>query len=89
MVFERFCDFIADIFQTDKDSLSRETSFSEDLEAEEEDWQEMFMIIEEEFDISLSENDVADIDTLGELSDLIEDKMFNQLGYFRKITIRD
>lgn len=78
MVFERFCDFIADIFQTDKDSLSRETSFSEDLEAEEEDWQEMFMIIEEEFDISLSENDVADIDTLGELSDLIEDKMFNQ-----------
>ena len=78
MVFKRFCDFIADIFQTDKDSLSRETSFSEDLGAEEEDWQEMFMIIEEEFDISLSENDVADIDTLGELSDLIEDKMFNQ-----------
>ena len=78
MVFERFCDFIADIFQTDKDSLSRETSFSEDPGAEEEDWQEMFMIIEEEFDISLSENDVADIDTLGELSDLIEDKMFNQ-----------
>ena len=78
MVFERFCDFIADIFQTDKDSLSRETSFSEDLGAEEEDWQEMFMIIEEEFDISLSENDVAYIDTLGELSDLIEDKMFNQ-----------
>ena len=78
MVFERFCDFIADIFQTDKDTLSRETSFSEDLGAEEEDWQEMFMIIEEEFDISLSENDVADIDTLGELSDLIEDKMFNQ-----------
>ena len=78
MVFERFCDFIADIFQTDKDSLSRETSFSEDLGAEEEDWQEMFMIIEEEFDISLSENDVADIDTLGELSDLIEDKMSNQ-----------
>ena len=78
MVFERFCDFIADIFQTDKDSLSREPSFSEDLGAEEEDWQEMFMIIEEEFDISLSENDVADIDTLGELSDLIEDKMFNQ-----------
>ena len=78
MVFERFCDFIADIFQTDKDSLSRETSFSEDLGAEEEDWQEMFMIIEEEFDISLSENDVADIYTLGELSDLIEDKMFNQ-----------
>ena len=78
MVFERFCDFIADIFQTDKDSLSRATSFSEDLGAEEEDWQEMFMIIEEEFDISLSENDVADIDTLGELSDLIEDKMFNQ-----------
>ena len=78
MVFERFCDFIADIFQTDKDSLSRETSFSEDLGAEEEDWQEMFMILEEEFDISLSENDVADIDTLGELSDLIEDKMFNQ-----------
>ena len=78
MVFERFCDFIADIFQTDKDSLSRETSFTEDLGAEEEDWQEMFMIIEEEFAISLSENDVADIDTLGELSDLIEDKMFNQ-----------
>ena len=77
MVFERFCDFIADIFQEDKDSLTKETSFSEDLGAEEEDWQEMFMIIEEEFDIQLKAEDIADIDTLGELSELIESKIFN------------
>lgn len=77
MVFERFCDFIAEIFQTDKDSLTQETSFSEDLGAEEEDWQEMFMIIEEEFDILLKPEDTADIDTIGELAGLIESKIFN------------
>ena len=78
MVFERFCDFIADIFQVDKDTLTPETSFTEDLAAEEEDWQEILMIIEEEFDISLSIDDVADIDTIGELSDFIEQKVFNE-----------
>ncbi len=77
MVFERFCDFIAEIFQTDKDSLTQETSFSEDLGAEEEDWQEMFMIIEEEFDILLKPEDTADIYTIGELAGLIESKIFN------------
>ncbi len=78
MIFERFCDFIVDIFQVEKDTLTKETSFSEDLGAEEEDWQEIFMIVEEEFDILLTPEDVADIDTLGEISELIEHKIFNE-----------
>ena len=72
MVFERFCDFIADIFQTDKDSLSRETSFSEDLGAEEEDWQEMFMIIEEEFDIEIPQEAAENIVTVGDAVEQIK-----------------
>lgn len=78
MVFERFCDFIADIFQVEKDSLTKKTSFSEDLEAEEEDLQELLMIIEEEFDITLSMEEISEIDTIGELSDLIEGQLFGE-----------
>ncbi len=78
MVFERFCDFIADIFQVEKDTLTKKTSFSEDLEAEEEDLQELLMIIEEEFDITLSMEEISEIDTIGELSDLIEGQLFGE-----------
>lgn len=78
MVFERFCDFIADIFQVEKDTLTRKTSFSEDLEAEEEDLQELLMIIEEEFDISLTMEEISEIDTIGELSDRIENQLFGE-----------
>ncbi len=78
MVFERFCDFIADIFQVEKDTLTKKTSFSEDLEAEEEDLQELLMIIEEEFDIPLSMEEISEIDTIGELSDLIEGQLFGE-----------
>ena len=78
MVFERFCDFIADIFQVEKDTLTKKTSFSEDLEAEEEDLQELLMIIEEEFDITLSMEEISEIDTIGELSDHIEGQLFGE-----------
>ena len=78
MVFERFCDFISDIFQVEKDTLTKKTSFSEDLEAEEEDLQELLMIIEEEFDITLSMEEISEIDTIGELSDLIEGQLFGE-----------
>ena len=78
MVFERFCDFIADIFQVEKDTLTKKTSFSEDLEAEEEDLQELLMIIEEEFDITLSMEEISEIDTIDELSDLIEGQLFGE-----------
>ena len=78
MVFERFCDFIADIFQVEKDTLTKKTSFSEDLEAEEEDLQELLMIIEEEFDISLTLEEISEIDTIGELSDRIENQLFGE-----------
>ncbi len=78
MVFERFCDFIADIFQVEKDTLTKKTSFSEDLEAEEEDLQELLMIIEEEFDISLTMEEISEIDTIGELSDRIENQLFGE-----------
>ena len=78
MVFERFCDFIADIFQVEKDTLTKKTSFQEDLESEEEDLQELLMIIEEEFDITLSMEEISEIDTIGELSDLIEGQLFGE-----------
>lgn len=78
MVFERFCDFIADIFQVEKDTLTKKTSFSEDLEAEEEDLQELLMIIEEEFDISLTMEEISEIDTIGELADRIENQLFGE-----------
>lgn len=78
MIFERFCDFIADIFQVEKDTLKKDTSFSEDLGAEEEDFRELLLIIEEEFDLSFPEEELFETETIGELADKVESRIFGE-----------
>ena len=60
-------------FGVDKDSLSRDTSFVDDLNADSLDVVELSMTIEDEFGIGeISEEDLKNIKTIGDLVDYVE-----------------
>ncbi len=74
MVYEKLCEILEDIFELDEGFLTKETSFSETLNADMEDLIELSLIIEEEFDILVSETELEDVETVGDLEKLIEQK---------------
>ncbi len=74
MVYEKLCEILEDIFELDEGFLTKETSFSETLNADMEDLIELSLIIEEEFDILVSEAELEDVETVGDLEKLIEQK---------------
>lgn len=74
MVYDKLCEILEDIFELDEGLLTKETSFSETLNADMEDLIELSLIIEEEFDILVSETELEDVETVGDLEKLIEQK---------------
>lgn len=74
MVYEKLCAILQDIFELDEGLLTRDTSFSDTLNADIPDLIELSMILEEEFEITISESELEDIETVGDLETLIEEK---------------
>lgn len=73
MIYDRIIDMVADQFGVDKDELSRDTSFADDLSADSLDVVELSMTIEEEFDLGeIAEDDLKKISTIGDLVDYVE-----------------
>ena len=73
MIYEKIRDLVAKQFVGDADSLSRETSFTDDLNADSLDVVELSMTIEEMFDLGeISEDDLKGISTIGDLVDYVE-----------------
>ena len=60
MIFEKVCALIAEQFNVDADSITMETSFEDDLNADSVDIVDLSMALEEEFDIDeMSEEDLV------------------------------
>ena len=73
MIYDKIIGMVADQFGVDKDELSRDTSFADDLSADSLDVVELSMTIEEEFDLGeISEDDLKKISTIGDLVDYVE-----------------
>ena len=73
MIYDKIIDMVADQFGVDKDELSRDTSFADDLSADSLDVVELSMTIEEEFDLGeIAEDDLKKISTIGDLVDYVE-----------------
>lgn len=73
MIYEKIRDLVAKQFVVDADTLSRETSFTDDLNADSLDVVELSMTIEEMFDLGeISEDDLKGIGTIGDLVDYVE-----------------
>ena len=62
MIFDKVCALIAEQFNVDADSITMDTSFEDDLNADSVDIVDLSMALEEEFDIDeLTEEEASSI----------------------------
>ena len=73
--FEKFKECAVEVLQVPADKITREARFSEDLDADSLDLVELVMALEEQFDVSVDENELEDIETVGQAYDLIVAKL--------------
>ncbi|WP_294514768.1 acyl carrier protein [uncultured Intestinimonas sp.] len=76
MIFEKLCDLISEQFGVEADTITMETTFTDDLGADSLDIVELSMALEEEFGVSeMSEEDIAGIATVGDLVNYLQNKL--------------
>lgn len=71
-VEERVVDIVAEQLGVDKEKITRETSFVNDLGADSLDTVELVMELEEEFDISIPDDAAEKIQKVGQAIEYIE-----------------
>ena len=69
---ERVIDIVAEQLGVDKDKVTPDTSFVNDLGADSLDTVELVMELEEEFDINIPDDAAEKIQTVGQAIDFIE-----------------
>ena len=73
--FERFKRCAVDVLSVEADQVTQEAKFAEDLDADRLDLVELVMELEEEFDITVEEEELQDLPTIGDAFNLISSKM--------------
>lgn len=74
-LFARFVKCAVDVLSVDAAKVVPAASFADDLEADSLDLVELVMALEEEFDVTVPEQEVNDIKTVGQAFDLIVSKL--------------
>lgn len=67
MIEEKIFDIIVDQFNVERDTISLETSFKNDLNADSLDLVELIMALEDEFDLELEDENIEDINTINDV----------------------
>ena len=76
MIFEKLSKLIAEQFNVDSDSITMDTSFADDLNADSVDIVDLSMALEEEFGIEeLGEEDASSISTVRDLVRYLQSKV--------------
>jgi acyl carrier protein len=73
--FEKFKECAVEVLQVPADKITRDARFSEDLDADSLDLVELVMALEEQFDVSVEETELEEIETVGQAYDLIASKL--------------
>jgi acyl carrier protein len=73
--FERFKRCAVEILAVDAAKVTPEAKFGDDLDADSLDLVELVMALEEEFDVSVEEEELDGIETVGAAFDLITSKL--------------
>lgn len=72
MIFERITELLAENMGVDVSTLSLETRLIEDLGADSLDGAELISALEDEYAIVVSEDELADVKTIGDIVALVE-----------------
>ena len=73
-MLEKMKEFIADQLGVSEDEVTLEASFKEDLDADSLDLFELVMALEEEYDVEIPSDDLAELNTVGEVINYLKDK---------------
>ena len=73
--FARFTKCAVDVLDVEEAMIKKDASFADDLDADSLDLVELVMALEEEFDVSVDEEELEGIDTVGAAFKLIEGKL--------------
>ena len=71
-MFEKVKSVLAQQFELDPESITMDTNLIDDLGADSLDVVELIMSLEDEFGIAISDNDAAQLDTVGRIVDYLE-----------------
>ena len=78
MIFEQLKALLAEQFGVDAETITKETSFEEDLGADSLDLVDMSMALEEVFGVEeLTEEEIAGITTVGDLVRFLQSRVDN------------
>ena len=72
---ERFRNCAVDVLSVDPEQVTAEASFADDLDADSLDLVELVMALEEEFDISVGEEELEGVVTVSDAVGLVESKL--------------
>jgi acyl carrier protein len=73
--FERFKKCAVEVLSVEEGQITPEASFADDLDADSLDLVELVMALEEEFDVTVEEEELEGIDTIGGAFALITGKI--------------
>ena len=74
--FKRFTNCAVEVLSVDASQVTREASFADDLDADSLDLVELVMALEEEFDVSVEEEELEGITTIGAAYALITGTLY-------------
>ena len=73
-MLEKMKEIIADQLGVSEDEVTLEASFKEDLDADSLDLFELVMALEEEYDVEIPSDDLAELNTVGDAINYLKDK---------------
>ncbi len=75
MVFEKLKDIIVDHLQLKREDITKDSRIVEDLNADSLDVVEMVMDLEDEFGVSVPDEAVTDLKTVGDIVNFVEKEL--------------
>ena len=73
-MLEKMKEIIADQLSVSEDEVPLEASFKDDLDADSLDLFELVMALEEEYDVEIPSDDLAELNTVGDVINYLKDK---------------
>ena len=73
-MLEKMKEIIADQLSVIEDEVTLEASFKDDLDADSLDLFELVMALEEEYDVEIPSDDLAELNTVGDVINYLKDK---------------
>ena len=73
--FERFKKCAVEVLAVDPAKVTPEANFADDLDADSLDLVELVMALEEEFDVTVDEDELEGIETVGQALTLVTNKL--------------